>query len=81
LKGISFHYLSQIQAAVIPPDDLPKIFNPFFTRKANGTGLGLPITQRIIYQHQGNIDVQSVVGEGTQFNIKIPIIRQMTITA
>ena len=60
----------------IPPDDLPKIFNPFFTRKANGTGLGLPITQRIVYQHQGNIDVQSVVRQGTQFNIKIPILKK-----
>ncbi|HPD33568.1 MAG TPA: ATP-binding protein [Candidatus Kapabacteria bacterium] len=57
----------------IPPEDLQKIFNPFFTRKANGTGLGLPITQRIIYQHHGSIDVQSIVGKGTQFNIKFPI--------
>lgn len=56
----------------IPPDDLPKIFNPFFTRKANGTGLGLPITQRIVYQHHGSIDVESIVGKGTQFNIKLP---------
>jgi Signal transduction histidine kinase regulating C4-dicarboxylate transport system len=57
----------------IPPDDLPKIFNPFFTRKPDGTGLGLPITQRIVYQHQGVIDVESKVGEGTTFYVKLPI--------
>lgn len=57
----------------IPPDDLPKIFNPFFTRKPDGTGLGLPITQRIVYQHQGIIDVESKLGVGTTFYVKLPI--------
>lgn len=57
----------------IPPDDLPKIFNPFFTRKPDGTGLGLPITQRIVYQHQGIIDVESKLGEGTTFYVKLPV--------
>lgn len=57
----------------IPPDDLPKIFNPFFTRKPDGTGLGLPITQRIVYQHQGVIDVESKLGEGTTFYVKLPV--------
>jgi signal transduction histidine kinase len=57
----------------IPPDDLPKIFNPFFTRKPDGTGLGLPITQRIVYQHQGIIDVESIVNKGTTFYVKLPI--------
>jgi signal transduction histidine kinase len=60
----------------IPPEDLPKIFNPFFTRKAEGTGLGLPITQRIVYQHQGIIDVESVVGKGTTFYVKLPLPRK-----
>lgn len=56
----------------IPPEDLPKIFNPFFTRKADGTGLGLPITQRILHQHNGIIDVESSVGKGTVFYVKLP---------
>jgi PAS domain S-box-containing protein len=57
----------------IVPEDLSKIFNPFFTRKAEGTGLGLPITQRILHQHNGVIDVESAVGSGTTFYIKLPI--------
>ena len=56
----------------IPPEDLQKIFNPFFTRKADGTGLGLPITQRIMHQHNGIIDVESKVGKGTTFYVKLP---------
>lgn len=60
----------------IPPEDLPKIFNPFFTRKAEGTGLGLPITQRILHQHQGVIDVESTVGVGTTFYVKLPVPRK-----
>ena len=57
----------------IPPEDLNKIFNPFFTRKSDGTGLGLPITQRIIHQHSGIIDVETKVGVGTTFYVKLPI--------
>lgn len=56
----------------IPPEDMQKIFNPFFTRKVEGTGLGLPITQRIMHQHNGIIDVESTLGKGTIFYIKLP---------
>jgi len=56
----------------ISPEELKKIFNPFFTRKAEGTGLGLPITQRIMHQHNGIIDVESKIDEGTRFYIKLP---------
>jgi len=57
------------------PEELQKIFNPFFTRKAEGTGLGLPITQRIMHQHTGIIDVESKLGDGTTFYIKLPVPR------
>ncbi|TAL68967.1 MAG: hypothetical protein EPN82_08635 [Bacteroidetes bacterium] len=60
----------------ISAEDLSKVFNPFFTRKAEGTGLGLPITQRIIYNHNGVIDIESVVGKGTTFYIKLPVLMQ-----
>jgi PAS domain S-box-containing protein len=57
----------------MPPEELTKIFNPFFTRKSEGTGLGLPITQRILHQHNGIIDVESQKGKGTTFYVKLPI--------
>lgn len=62
--------------AGIQSDDLSKIFNPFFTKKAEGTGLGLPISQRIIHQHNGVIEVESVPNEGTTFYIKLPVTHQ-----
>lgn len=57
----------------IPSDDLPLIFEPFFTRKGAGTGLGLSITQRIIEEHHGRIEVRSRPGEGTNFIIHLPL--------
>ncbi|MBN1352331.1 response regulator [candidate division KSB1 bacterium] len=56
----------------IPENDLPNLFNPFFTTKPNGTGLGLPITQQIISAHKGRIDVMSQPGKGTTFKFTIP---------
>lgn len=53
----------------IDQKDLTSIFIPFFTKKSNGTGLGLPITQGIIERHGGSIKVNSVLNEGTTFNI------------
>ena len=57
----------------IAADDLPLIFEPFFTRKGAGTGLGLSITQRIIEEHRGRIRVESAPGEGTRFTIELPL--------
>ena len=51
-----------------------KIFEPFFTTKEKGTGLGLAITKRIIDKLDGNISIHSDSGEGTQIEIKLPII-------
>ena len=51
---------------------LRSIFTPFFTTKTQGTGLGLPITMRIIEQHGGRITVHSTVGKGTTFRIYLP---------
>jgi signal transduction histidine kinase len=57
----------------IAAEDLPLIFEPFFTRKGAGTGLGLSITQRIVEEHRGRIRVESAPGEGTRFTIELPL--------
>jgi len=59
----------------IPPEVLPKIFDPFFTTKdvGKGTGLGLFIVQEIIEEHDGCIGVDSEVGKGTSFLIRLPV--------
>ena len=50
-----------------------KIFQPFFSTKQRGSGLGLPTTRRIIESHHGTIAVQSEVGKGTKFTIRLPV--------
>ena len=56
----------------IDEEDLPHLYNPFFTRKNYGTGLGLTQVKRIVDQHGGEIDVFSKKGEGTRFVITLP---------
>lgn len=67
-------YLIEIQdtGKGINEEDVMKIFDPFYTTKENGTGLGLSISYRIINQHNGDITVNSKVGKGTTFYIKLP---------
>ncbi len=57
----------------IPPDRIEHIFSPFFTTRDKGTGLGLPIAQRIVAAHHGAIDVESSVGHGTRVRIRLPV--------
>jgi PAS domain S-box-containing protein len=58
----------------ISPQDLKKIFEPFYTTKSlkEGTGLGLSIVQDIISEHGGDISVESTLGQGTTFKVKLP---------
>lgn len=58
--------------------DIPYIFNPYFTTKpvGKGTGLGLSIAQLTIQSHRGNIEVDSEIGKGTTFKIKLPVYRE-----
>ncbi len=66
----------------IPQDKLNRIFDPYFTTKSGpdetgkgGTGLGLSACRNIIQAHQGKIRVESTVGKGTAFTIKLPLVR------
>jgi two-component system sensor histidine kinase PilS (NtrC family) len=57
----------------IAPQDLGRIFNPFFTTKGGGTGLGLSISQRIVHSHKGFIEVRSAPGKGSTFSVFLPM--------
>ncbi|MFZ4825899.1 MAG: response regulator [Phototrophicaceae bacterium] len=57
----------------ISPENVKKIFDPFFSTKPEGTGLGLFVTYGIIEKHNGKINVRSKIGEGTTFNITLPL--------
>ena len=58
----------------IPPENLEKIFNPFFTTKSSGIGLGLSITNRLMQENGGKIEVSSKKGHGTTFTLYFPIL-------
>lgn len=71
----------------ISPEKLPRIFDPYFTTKAGpdetgkgGTGLGLASCRQIIEAHRGRIRVESTLGKGTQFTIKLPIATPQAAT-
>jgi signal transduction histidine kinase len=57
----------------MPPDVAEKIFNPFFTTKAQGSGLGLAIVRKIVDAHEGRIDMTTADGRGTRFRVTLPV--------
>jgi signal transduction histidine kinase len=57
----------------ISAEVLSRVFRPFYSTKPGGSGLGLPTTRKIILAHGGTIDVQSEVGHGTKFTIRLPV--------
>jgi signal transduction histidine kinase len=58
--------------AGIPADVLPRVFDPFFSTKEGGSGLGLALTQQIVKDHGGDLAVHSTVGRGTTFTLGVP---------
>jgi PAS domain S-box-containing protein len=61
--------------AGIAQEDLKRVFEPFFTRKSKGTGLGLTICNELVNLHGGTIDIQSIENEGTTVTVKLPVKR------
>ncbi len=59
----------------ISSQDLPKIFEPFYTTRVKGTGLSLALSYSIIEQHHGEMAVRSALGQGTTFRIRLPVAR------
>jgi len=57
----------------IPQEQINRIFEPFYTTKKKGSGLGLMIVQRIVRAHNGRIELESHVGRGTTFRIWLPL--------
>lgn len=58
----------------MPPEVLPRIFEPFYSTRQGGSGLGLPTTRRIIEAHGGTIAVESAPGHGSKFAIRLPVV-------
>ena len=82
---LATHYNEQLQMAVLEISDngpgmtdevKARVFEPYFSTKTEGTGLGLAIAKRIVNDHDGFIRVHSVIGEGTQFLIELPIAKR-----
>jgi signal transduction histidine kinase len=57
----------------IPEDTRARLFDPFFTNKPKGTGLGLTSTQNIIMNHKGTVHVESEIDNGSTFTIVLPV--------
>ena len=68
-----FHVRVQDDGPGIPPEDVPMLFDPFYTTKQKGTGLGLYISQKIIAEHQGSIEVDANLEVGTAFVMSLPV--------
>ena len=58
----------------IPEEDIPKLGQPFFTRKETGNGLGMTVSFKIIQNHNGVVDIESEEGKGTTFSVKFPLL-------
>ncbi|MGE5308641.1 MAG: ATP-binding protein, partial [Deltaproteobacteria bacterium] len=56
----------------ISPENINKLFEPFFSTKPHGTGLGLSVVSQILRSHKASISVSSVPGKGTTMTVKIP---------
>ena len=72
MPGRYVEIMIQDQGHGIAPEHLPKIFDPYFTTKSKGSGLGLTMSYTIIKRHDGHVTVESEIGKGTTFRIYLP---------
>jgi signal transduction histidine kinase len=69
-------YLKVIDTGTgMPPEVAKRMFEEFFTTKAEGTGLGLSIVRRIVEAHNGRIECDTVLGKGTTFTVSFPVVK------
>ena len=88
--GVSRRYLPEqnvVQIEIrdtgpgIAADQMDKLFSPFVsTKKSRGTGLGLPVSQKILAEHGGKITVESLPGQGACFTLELPAVSPTTMT-
>ena len=57
----------------IREEDLPRVFDPYFSTKSSGSGLGLPLSKRIVEQHHGTILIESRPGQGSVVTVSVPV--------
>jgi len=60
----------------IPPEQQEKIFEPYYTTRSGGTGLGLPTCRRIVEEHKGRIELHSELGKGSCFTVVLPLVEE-----
>lgn len=72
-QGNSVMLEVQDQGCGIPPEDLERVYNPFFTTRPSGTGLGLSIAYQIVNQHSGHIAARNNPGRGMTFTVALPV--------
>ncbi len=72
LVGVRVEISVEDDGVGIPADVLPRLFDPFFSTKDGGSGLGLALTQQIVKDHGGDLTVTSTVGKGTTFTVSVP---------
>ncbi len=78
-SGPCLHLQVSDQGTGMPPERLERIFDPFFSTKRRGSGLGLAVTHSIVARHGGQVEVASAVGRGSTFDIYLPALPDRTL--